>query len=130
MIRVLLADDQVLVRAGFKALLAAQPDIEVVGEADEGEAAVRLAGELVPDIVLMDIRMPGTDGLEATRRITAAPGLAAVRVVVLTTFELDEYVFEALRSGRRASWSRTPSRPTCCARCGWWPPGTRCSHPG
>ncbi|MEV6972742.1 response regulator transcription factor [Kitasatospora sp. NPDC093806] len=99
MIRVLLADDQVLVRAGFRALLDVQPDIEVVGEADEGEAAVRLAAELRPDVVLMDIRMPGTDGLEATRRICAHPDLTGVRVVVLTTFELDEYIFEALRLG-------------------------------
>jgi DNA-binding NarL/FixJ family response regulator len=99
MIRVVLADDQVLVRAGFRALLDAQDDIEVVGEAGDGEQAVRLATELTPDVVLMDIRMPGTDGLAATRRISADGHLADVRVVILTTFELDEYVFEAIRSG-------------------------------
>ncbi|MEV7599148.1 response regulator transcription factor [Kitasatospora sp. NPDC089797] len=99
MIRVLLADDQLLVRAGFRALLDLQDDLAVVGEADDGEAAVRLARELVPDVVLMDVRMPRMDGLEATRRIASDPALSSVRVVVLTTFELDEYVFEALRSG-------------------------------
>jgi len=99
MIRVLLADDQVLVRAGFRALLDAQGDIEVVGEAGDGQQAVRLARELSPDVVLMDIRMPGTDGLDATRQIAADPLLAGVRVVILTTFDLDEYVFEAVRSG-------------------------------
>jgi DNA-binding NarL/FixJ family response regulator len=99
MIRVLLADDQVLVRAGFRALLDAQDGIEVIGEAGDGEQAVRLAQELAPDVVLMDIRMPGTDGLAATRQIAADGQLATVRVVILTTFELDEYVFDAIRSG-------------------------------
>ncbi|MCT4353854.1 response regulator transcription factor [Streptomyces sp. Je 1-79] len=99
MIRVLLADDQSLVRAGFRALLDAQPDIEVAGEAADGEEAAGKAGELRPDVVLMDIRMPVLDGLAATRRITGDPGLGAVKVVMLTTFELDEYVFEAIRAG-------------------------------
>ncbi|MEU6882529.1 response regulator transcription factor [Streptomyces sp. NPDC046712] len=99
MIRVLLADDQSLVRAGFRALLDSQPDIEVAGEAADGEEAAAKAGELRPDVVLMDIRMPRVDGLAATRRITGDPELGAVKVVMLTTFELDEYVFEALRSG-------------------------------
>ncbi|WP_030384565.1 response regulator [Streptomyces sp. NRRL S-241] len=99
MIRVLLADDQLLVRAGFRALLDAQPDIGVVGEATDGEEAVRLVRELRPDVVLMDIRMPVLDGLAATRRIGEDEALADVRVVMLTTFELDEYVFEAIRSG-------------------------------
>lgn len=98
-IRVLLVDDQVLVRAGFRALIDATDGLEVVGEAGDGEHAVRLAVELVPDVVLMDVRMPGTDGLEATARITADPLLRDVRVVVLTTFELDDYLFGALRAG-------------------------------
>ncbi|HEY4396936.1 MAG TPA: response regulator transcription factor [Acidimicrobiia bacterium] len=99
MISVLLADDQALVRAGFRALLDAQEDIDVVGEADDGEEAVRLAKSLVPDVVLMDIRMPVLDGLAATRAIAADERLSSVRIVILTTFELDEYVFEALRVG-------------------------------
>jgi DNA-binding NarL/FixJ family response regulator len=98
-IRVLLADDQALVRAGFCALLDAQDDIEVVGEASDGEHAVRLATSLAPDVVLMDIRMPGHDGLDATRTIAADERLDHVRIVILTTFDLDEYVFEALRAG-------------------------------
>jgi DNA-binding NarL/FixJ family response regulator len=98
-IRVVLADDQALVRAGFQALLAAQDDIEVVGEAADGDEAVAVTRRERPDVVLMDIRMPGTDGLVATRRIGDDPSLEAVKVVILTTFELDEYVFEALRSG-------------------------------
>ncbi|MFE6712581.1 response regulator [Streptomyces sp. NPDC057695] len=99
MIRVLLADDQALVRAGFRALLDAQPDIGVAGEAADGDEAVERVRALRPDVVLMDIRMPGLDGLAATRRITDDPDLAGVRVVMLTTFELDEYVFEAIRAG-------------------------------
>ena len=98
-IRVLLADDQGLVRAGFRALLDDAGDVEVVGEAGDGAAAVELARSTRPDVVLMDIRMPVLDGLEATRRIVADELLAGVRVLVLTTFELDEYVFEALAAG-------------------------------
>ncbi len=96
---VLLVDDQALVRAGFRALLDAQEDIRVVGEAADGDEAVELARRRRPELVLMDIRMPRMDGLEATRRITTDPDLAGTRVVVLTTFELDEYVFGALRAG-------------------------------
>jgi DNA-binding NarL/FixJ family response regulator len=99
MIRVLLADDQALVRGGFRALLDARDDIEVVGEAADGHEALALARSLLPDVILMDIRMPGLDGLEATRQIAADPHLAAVRIVILTTFELDEYLFDALRFG-------------------------------
>jgi DNA-binding NarL/FixJ family response regulator len=99
MIRVLLADDQALVRAGFASLLDAQSDIQVIGEAGDGVEAVGLARELNPDVVLMDIRMPGLDGLQATRQIATDERLGSVRVVILTTFELDEYVFEAVRAG-------------------------------
>jgi DNA-binding NarL/FixJ family response regulator len=98
-ITVVIADDQALVRSGFRALLDAQDDIEVTGEAADGSEAVRLALEHRPDVVLMDIRMPGVDGLAATRLIVGDERLAGVKVVVLTTFDLDEYVFEAIRSG-------------------------------
>lgn len=99
MIRVLLADDQPLLRSGFRALLELEDDLAVVGEAGDGAAAVALVGELRPDVVLMDVRMPVLDGIEATRRIAAGPGLADVHVVVLTNYGLDEYVVDALRAG-------------------------------
>jgi DNA-binding NarL/FixJ family response regulator len=98
-IRVVLADDQVLVRAGFRMLLDAEDDIEVVGEADDGAQAVEVVRAMRPDLVLMDVRMPVLDGLAALQMITADRALADVKVLVLTTFELDEYVFEALRNG-------------------------------
>ncbi len=98
-IRVVVADDQALVRSGFLALLRSEDDIEVVGEAANGHEAVKVARAERPDVMLMDIRMPDMDGLEATRRITADPALGAVRILVLTTFDLDAYVHEALRAG-------------------------------
>ncbi|MFE9633299.1 response regulator [Streptomyces sp. NPDC006463] len=97
-IKVMIADDQMMVRQGFTVLLNAQPDIEVVGQAVDGADAVAKVGELGPDVVLMDIRMPGMGGIEATSVITGAAG-ATVKVLVLTTFDLDEYVYEALRAG-------------------------------
>jgi len=99
MIRVLLADDQALVRAGFRVLIESAPDIEVVGQAVNGMEAVAIAREARPDVVLMDIRMPVLDGIEATRRISAEADLSGVHVLILTTYEADEYVFESLRAG-------------------------------
>ena len=98
-IRVVVADDQALVRSGFTMLLSGEPDFEVVGEAGNGAEAVALAASAHPDVVLMDVRMPVMDGLEATRQITRDESLASTRVVILTTFDLDEYVHEALRAG-------------------------------
>jgi CheY-like chemotaxis protein len=124
MIRVLIADDQALVRGGFRALLDARDDIEVAGEAATGAEAVDLARSLRPDVVLMDVRMPGRDGLEATRQIAADPGLAGVRVIILTTFELDEYLFDALRYGASgflcsAGGARLRDRPGPAGLAGW-----------
>ncbi|PKQ15312.1 MAG: DNA-binding response regulator [Actinobacteria bacterium HGW-Actinobacteria-7] len=98
-LRVLVADDQALVRSGFHMLVESADDLTVVGEAANGVEALELSRSLTPDVVLMDIRMPGMDGIEATRQIIADPATAGVRVLVLTTFELDEYVFQALRAG-------------------------------
>src|SRR2546428_7955022 len=99
-IRVLIVDDQALVRAGFRMILEAQPDLEVVGEAGDGSAAIDAVRTLQPDVVLMDIRMPGVDGIESTRRLTeaAVPG----KIVILTTYDLDEHVFDALAAGARS----------------------------
>ncbi len=100
MIRVLVVDDQAMVRQGFAALLAAQPDLIVVGDAADGAQGVAMAREHAPDVVLMDVRMPVLDGIQATRRILdVGPGLHRPKVVILTTFDLDDYVFEALRAG-------------------------------
>lgn len=99
MIRVLLADDQALVRAGFASLLDAEDDIEVIAQAADGEEALRLTARHSPDVILMDIRMPGIDGIQATHKIAADARLASTHVIILTTFELDEYIFEGLRAG-------------------------------
>ena len=109
MIRVLLADDQALVRGGFNSILAGQADIEVVGEAEDGNAAVELTERLRPDVVLMDIRMPGIDGIEATRRIVARD--IATRVLVLTTFDIDDYVYEAMKAGASGFLLKTAPPP-------------------
>jgi DNA-binding NarL/FixJ family response regulator len=98
-IRVLVVDDQILVRAGFRMILEAEPDLVVAGEAGDGDEAVRAVGACTPDVVLMDVRMPGTDGIEATRRILRTPGREQLRVIMLTTFDMDEYVYDALRAG-------------------------------
>ncbi|HLJ03760.1 MAG TPA: response regulator transcription factor [Solirubrobacteraceae bacterium] len=107
MIRVLVVDDQGVVRAGLRMILEAQPDLEVVGEAGDGSAAISLVGALEPDVVLMDIRMPALDGIEATRRIAAAGSPA--RILVLTTYALDEYVYEALKAGAAGFFVKTES---------------------
>ena len=99
MIRVLVVDDQVLVRAGFRMILEAEPDLVVAGEAGDGDEAVAQVAACDPDVVLMDVRMPGTDGIEATRRILRDPARADLRVIMLTTFDMDEYVYDALRAG-------------------------------
>ena len=109
-LRILLVDDQALVRLGFRMVLEAEPDLQVVGEAADGTEAIRLAVETRPDVILMDVRMPTLDGIEATRRIVAAN--PAARIIILTTFDLDEYAFGGLRAGRAASCSRTRVPPS------------------
>ena len=108
-ISVLVVDDQALLRTAFSSLIDAEDDMEVVGQAADGRQAVELAAGLAPDVVVMDVRMPVMDGIEATRQITSGPGAGAPRVLILTTFDLDEYVFEALRAG--ASGFALKSRP-------------------
>jgi DNA-binding NarL/FixJ family response regulator len=125
-VRVLLVDDQALIRAGFRMILEAEEDIEVVGECADGTQAVDSVRRLKPDVVLMDIRMPEMDGIEATRLI--AGGDASPRVLMLTTFDLDEYVYDALQAGASGFCSRTrrpDSWPTASGRS---PPATRCSR--
>ena len=108
-IRVLVVDDEALLRTAFSSLIGAEDDLDVVGEAADGRQAVQLAARLLPDVVVMDVRMPVLDGIEATRQITSGHGQSVPRVLILTTFDLDEYVFEALRAG--ASGFALKSRP-------------------
>lgn len=128
-VRVVVVDDQPLVRMGLRTLIGSEDDLELVGEAEDGRAALDLVRRVRPDVALMDIRMPRLDGIEAMRAIAADPTLAGVRVVVLTTFETTSTSSTRCRRVRPASWSRTPSRPTCCARSGWRRRGSRCCRP-
>jgi len=122
---VLIADDQDLFRGGFAMILDAQSDITVVGEAADGDEAVCAASALRPDVVLMDVRMPGMDGIEATRRICA---ISSVKVLVLTMFDLDEYVYDALRARRVGFSSRTSAVTNWPMQCEWSRQGSLCWH--
>jgi DNA-binding NarL/FixJ family response regulator len=122
-VSVLICDDQSLVRTGFRMIVDAQPDLEVVGEASDGPEAVTAVKQLLPDVVLMDIRMPELDGLQATRRLTADPLTHQTRVVVLTTYDSDEFVYEALRAGASGFLLKDTPPRTSCPRSGWWRPG-------
>lgn len=129
-LRVLIVDDQALMRAGFRALLDAEDGIEVVGEAADGREGLELARLHTPDIALVDVQMPVMTGIEATRAIAADPLLSGVHVVILTNYGLDEYVFDALRAGAKpASCSRTPNPPNCSTPSVSRPAATRCSRP-
>ena len=128
-LRVLVCDDQALIRAGFTTIIQAQPDLEVVGECGDGRTAVDLARRLRPDVVVMDVRMPVLDGIEATRLLAGAGVAHPVKVLVVTTFNLDEYVYEALRAGASGSCSRTPHRRSCCTASAPSRPVPRCWRP-
>lgn len=127
MIRVAIVDDDALVRGGLRTILSSADDIEVVDEADDGARAVELVRRAAPDVVVMDIRMPVLDGIEATRLVTAEPD--APRVLVLTTFHLDKHVFAAIEAGASGSCSRTPRHENSSMRCGWSRRVTPCSVP-
>lgn len=128
-VRVLVCDDQVLIRTGLSTIIDAQPDLEVAGECGDGRTAVELAGRLRPDVVVMDVRMPVLDGIEATRLLAGAGVEHPVKVLVVTTFNLDEYVYEALRAERAGSCSRTRRRTGCCTASAPWPRAPRCWTP-
>jgi DNA-binding NarL/FixJ family response regulator len=125
MITVLIADDQAMVRQGFGALLSAQPDLLVVGDAADGSDAVTRARTLDPDVVLMDVRMPVMDGLEATRRLLA-DGRDRPKVLILTTFDLDDYVYEALRAGASGFLLKDAPADELVHAVRWWPAARRC----
>ena len=125
-ISVVIADDQALVRGGFAVMVEAASDMKVVGEAADGAEAVALVREHHPDVVLMDIRMPLLDGIEATRAVTTDPDTAVARVLMLTTFDLDDYVYRALRAGASGFLLRTPPLRSCWRRSASWPPATPC----
>ncbi len=128
MIRVLIADDQALLRGSFRLLVDSTPDLVTVAEAGTGAAAVALSAEYRPDVVLMDVRMPEMDGIEATRRICGDPTGTGTRVIILTTFDLDEYVYGALRAGASGFLLKDTRRRICWPASGWWPPGRDCSR--
>ena len=128
MIRVLVADDQALVRRTIGLLVDTAADLEVVGETAIGAEAVEIATQQKPDMLLMDIRMPGIDGIQATRQITQAPQTADVRVLILTTFDLDDYVYAALRAGASGFLLKDTGPPTCSPRSGSSPPAMTVSR--
>ena len=129
MIRVALADDQPVVRMGLRVLIDREDDLELVGEADDGRTALQLARRTHPDVLLLDIRMPGMDGLAALREITADPTLADTRVVIVTTFEIDQYVFEALQAGASGFVLKDAEPAELLRASAWSPPGRPCCLP-
>ncbi len=127
--RVGVADDQPLIRTGLRTMIDHAPDLELAGEAEDGEGAIELARRHRPDVILMDVRMPVVDGIEATRRITADADLADVRVVVLTTFDLDDYVYAAIRAGASGFLLKDAPPRTCSTPSEWWRGATLSSLP-